>query len=45
MRFLKKELTKAYTVLHVRREFRAQQKNAALGRRKAQEREPEPVTK
>lgn len=40
MRFLKKELTKAYTLVHVRREFREQRKKGTSG----QERVPEPPT-
>ncbi|HEB81131.1 MAG TPA: hypothetical protein ENI71_04580 [Chromatiales bacterium] len=40
MRFLKKELTKAYTLVHVRREFREQRRNGTLNR----ERAPEPPT-
>ncbi len=40
MRFLKKELTKAYTLVHVRREFREQRKSGTLNR----ERAPEPPT-
>ncbi|GEM_PF-5344762 len=37
MRFLKKELTKAYTLVNVRREFRELQKNATLDRKKPRE--------
>ncbi len=40
MRFLKKELTKAYTLVHVRRKFREQRKNGTPNR----ERVPEPPT-
>jgi hypothetical protein len=45
MRFLKKELTKAYTLVHVRREFREQRKNEALNRERAPEPHTAPPTK
>lgn len=37
MRFLKKELTKAYTLVNVRREFRELQKSETLDRKKPRE--------